>query len=115
MNDYDEKQLERIKGVFRTMLSEEMVGDFEVGLNWDALSKTFQMKIVQVFYALLDSSEKVPLDWWQAFRLRWLPSWWLDRHPIRWRKIRVYQSVYFKPSDDPFWEQRFSKTYKEDG
>lgn len=24
-----------------------------------------------------------PSDWWQAFRERWLPAWWLRRHPVR--------------------------------
>lgn len=24
-----------------------------------------------------------PLDWWQAFRDRWFPSWWLRRWPVR--------------------------------
>ena len=24
-----------------------------------------------------------PEDWWQAFRARWFPGWWLKRHPVR--------------------------------
>ena len=23
-----------------------------------------------------------PRDWWQAFRARWLPEWWLSRRPV---------------------------------
>ena len=25
---------------------------------------------------------KWPRDWWQAFRERWFPGWWLKRHPV---------------------------------
>ena len=25
---------------------------------------------------------KWPRDWWQAFRERWCPRWWLARHPV---------------------------------
>jgi len=31
----------------------------------------------------------VPLDWWQAFRGRWFPDWWLDRHPVKQRVIET--------------------------
>lgn len=31
---------------------------------------------------------KAPLDWWQAFRERWFPRWWLRRHPVRYRVER---------------------------
>jgi hypothetical protein len=24
-----------------------------------------------------------PADWWQAFRERWMPKWWLDRWPVK--------------------------------
>lgn len=30
---------------------------------------------------------EVPRDWWQALRERWLPAWWLRRHPVRCREI----------------------------
>jgi hypothetical protein len=29
----------------------------------------------------------VPVDWWQAFRARWLPKWWLRRHPVQMREL----------------------------
>ena len=28
---------------------------------------------------------KWPMDWWQAFRARWFPRWWLVRHPVMYR------------------------------
>jgi hypothetical protein len=30
---------------------------------------------------------KVPVDWWQAFRERWAPAWWLRRWPVVYRTI----------------------------
>jgi hypothetical protein len=32
---------------------------------------------------------KYPLDWWQAFRERWLPKFWLTRHPVRYHEWHV--------------------------
>lgn len=29
-----------------------------------------------------------PKDWWQAFRDRWFPKWWLKRHPV---EYEVYE------------------------
>lgn len=31
-------------------------------------------------------SVEAPSNWWQAFRERWLPKWWLKRHPVRFTK-----------------------------
>ena len=31
--------------------------------------------------------EQVPRDWWQHFRQRWMPEFWLRRHPVRMRLI----------------------------
>ena len=28
-----------------------------------------------------------PDDWWQAFRARWFPKWWLKRYPVKNRVI----------------------------
>lgn len=32
---------------------------------------------------------RAPLDWWQAVRERWLPSWWLARRPVLYRREEV--------------------------
>lgn len=34
---------------------------------------------------------RVPTDWWQAFRARFFPAWWLEMYPVRMRDI--YASV----------------------
>jgi hypothetical protein len=28
-----------------------------------------------------------PADWWQAFRERWFPKWWLRRWPVRYQSV----------------------------
>ncbi len=35
-----------------------------------------------------------PADWWQAFRERWFPQWWLIRHPIRHERVYINQRIY---------------------
>lgn len=35
---------------------------------------------------------KVDADWWQSFRARWAPRWWLKRHPVKQREIVVNQN-----------------------
>jgi hypothetical protein len=46
-----------------------------------------------------------PADWWQAFRERWAPRWWLARHPVRYEELHVDEQKYgpicpHLPSDD---------------
>lgn len=35
-----------------------------------------------------------PANWWQAFRERWFPSWWLRRHPVRTVRhaVKIYKT-----------------------
>lgn len=38
-----------------------------------------------------------PSDWWQAFRERWLPKWWLNGHPVDytcWQVDKHYPPLY---------------------
>ncbi len=37
---------------------------------------------------------KFPADWWQAFRRRWFPLWWLHKHPIKWERVDVSEQLY---------------------
>lgn len=35
-----------------------------------------------------------PADWWQHFRQRWFPRWWLSRWPVRMdRYVRAHETV----------------------
>jgi hypothetical protein len=42
----------------------------------------------------LSIHEQWPRDWWQAFRERWFPRWWLKKHPIKYKHIHVEQKIY---------------------
>lgn len=47
------------------------------------------------------ASVSYPADWWQAFRARWFPGWWLARYPVRYQtKTMTGYVVYpdFKPA-----------------
>ena len=32
---------------------------------------------------------EAPADWWQAFRQRWAPAWWLALYPVRMRSEQI--------------------------
>lgn len=34
-----------------------------------------------------------PDGWWQAFRARWFPKWWLNRYPVRTHKVLCQKVV----------------------
>ncbi len=42
------------------------------------------------------ASVTVPADWWQAFRARWLPAWWLRRWPVVTHTIVTRQEVTYR-------------------
>lgn len=42
----------------------------------------------------VDVEEKWPADWWQAFRERWLPAWWLKRHPVKYRMVSIHKDIW---------------------
>lgn len=107
-------RLERIKAAVRICLSPEFLADVDVSGD-DAFADVVAMKVKVSLWGLLDSIEKIPLNWWQAVRQRWAPAWWLRRFPVRNRDLKLYQAVYFKPSDDPLFGVREApvRVYKE--
>lgn len=42
----------------------------------------------------IEINKEWPRDWWQAFRKRWFPQWWLTRHPVRHDRVYVSQQLY---------------------
>ena len=38
--------------------------------------------------------ERWPADWWQAFRERWFPAWWLSRWPVQYRNLDIDERQY---------------------
>ncbi len=35
-----------------------------------------------------------PRDWWQAFRERWFPAWWLNYWPVRYERVWIDRQLY---------------------
>ena len=100
-------RLENMKAVVRSILSKDMIADLEIHEGEpSALLDHYVMKVRFHLFGLLDSVEEIPANWWQAVRRRWCPGWWLRQFPLRTRRLKLYQAVYFKPSDDPLWGTR---------
>jgi hypothetical protein len=41
----------------------------------------------------VDIDLRAPADWYQAFRERWAPSWWLAWYPVRYIEHHVHRSL----------------------
>ena len=39
-------------------------------------------------------NKRWPADWWQAFRERWCPKWWLSSWPVRYEEIHIDEQRY---------------------
>jgi hypothetical protein len=37
----------------------------------------------------IEIQRRYPRDWWQAFRERWFPRWWLSRRPVDYEEIDI--------------------------
>lgn len=64
---------------------------------WNELTGTMQVELQQFLAGCPRREhhrERVPADWWQAFRERWFPAWWLRRYPLRTRTIIVRTTVW---------------------
>lgn len=81
--------LEKLKYHGELYLSNEFVEGIRVSI--EALDQRlayfaegFVLKMVREVWASPAAEHVVefPADWWQAFRQRWLPAWWLRRHPV---------------------------------
>jgi len=40
-------------------------------------------ELLKEFHLSEVPSTEYPRDWWQAFRERWFPRWWLKRYPVK--------------------------------
>lgn len=60
----------------------------ELEARLDHLSRHLVMRLTSFLlagkeYRSVGQTVGVPADWWQAFRERWLPGWWLRRYPVK--------------------------------
>lgn len=42
----------------------------------------------------IDLEAEWPEDWWEAFRERWFPAWWLKRWPVKCHRIALHTKKY---------------------
>lgn len=42
----------------------------------------------------IDIDESWPADWWEAFRERWFPVWWLRRWPVKRKGVAVHKETW---------------------
>ena len=63
-------------------------GKLQVQVFKESTSK-FIMRLRATFLGERVETVSVPADWWQGVRERWLPTWWLRKHPIEYTKIQV--------------------------
>lgn len=96
-------QLEKMKIAAQAMLPSDLA-DAHVEIithTMDALIMQVRGYVWGEHESLQRQEIKYPRDWWQAFRERWFPAWWLKRYPVKYREIVLdVKAIYptFKPS-----------------
>ena len=55
--------------------------------------------------AISSKTVTYPRDWWQAVRQRFLPGWWVKRHPILWHTEQVECRVDMSRVWSELWER----------
>lgn len=50
-------------------------------------------RVMMPVYAMQEQTVTWPANWRQAFRARWLPRWWLRRHPVKYRSETLMASI----------------------
>lgn len=72
--------------------------DIESFYRWEA--KELVVRFTQWLYGThpttISIHEKYPKDWWEAFKERWLPQWFLKRVPVQYKHIDVERTIYTK-------------------
>jgi hypothetical protein len=99
--------LSAIKKIFLDKVSHHVA--FEIAPDAPFIANNWEVVVEQVARRLVfhlkaaalgknienvDIEEKWPQDWWQAFRERWFPAWWLNRWPVKYKRISVHKAIY---------------------
>lgn len=87
---FDELQLTEMPFSELRLLLERTIDALVLSLRGDVLSQTLQ----EIRY---------PANWYEAFRERWLPVWWLKRHPVHYTTV-TFHALYPKIAmpDQPY-------------
>lgn len=62
---------------------------------WETARDIIITRFSGFFAGLADETinieRRYPADWWQAFRERWFPAFWLRRWPVQYVEISIHQ------------------------
>lgn len=77
--------LERLTVAARAIIAPELAEEPALSVFVPEMCRGLCLQIVQAVAGeeLARVSVSYPDGWWQAFRQRWLPRWWLARYPVR--------------------------------
>lgn len=83
----DEKVLHRLDLAVRRECTLEGIQDVNLGVWADGFGRTIVVELrVNIWSEKLATNQVFhPDDWWEAFKDRWFPRWYLDRWPVKYR------------------------------
>ena len=93
MNDIDKDEIERvilqrIQWHMGHRFDAEYAHSIDASVFKDEIPGTFVIHMTKSVFAHIHDGPTItyPKDWWQAFKLRWLPGWTLKRWPVEYTK-----------------------------
>jgi hypothetical protein len=83
--------LEKIKVALSKVVHPTIIDNMKLDFREDVLSRQFifDLKTFMMGQHLEDIEKSYPVDWWQAFKERWFPKWWLEQWPVQYNKIHI--------------------------
>lgn len=80
-----EIKLEQIKHAVSQRIGRERLSRMRLDMEWvfdvDAMVMRLEQSVLSE--RLTDESVRWPATWWDAFKVRWMPQWWLRRWPAK--------------------------------
>jgi hypothetical protein len=96
-SDFKEIILKKIAFGISARIDAKCIKDFRPDILAEFLTDSLIVSIRCLIYGEELDSHKFyyPADWWQAFRVRWFPKWWLRRWPPKYREIDCHWKVLY--------------------
>jgi len=96
--EYKRYAAEKLLVHARQMLARQMLDRGTVTQEYDYCLKGF-IRTLETYVVGMPSERivvhrKWPADWWQAFRERWFPKRWLERHPVKYEAVDIDRQLY---------------------
>jgi hypothetical protein len=86
---FDTIELESFRYAISKAISNKLAMEADIRFLQDYFVDQTVMTIVQTIYGkqILEYHDKYPLDWWQAFKERWYPTWAKEKWPVKYKYI----------------------------